>query len=58
MLTTYVLYHLEFCFSKPEELLFANFWPFAIRFLLLQAIKVLNMIKLYGKPIRVNKVFA
>lgn len=24
--------------------------------LMLQAIKVLNMIKLYGKPIRVNKV--
>lgn len=25
-------------------------------FFLLQAIKILNMIKLYGKPIRVNKV--
>jgi hypothetical protein len=40
------------CNSKMNLNLIAS----CLLFLMLQAIKVLNMIKLYGKPIRVNKV--
>ena len=59
--TYYILvYYLKSCIPCGiGELCASPMYPFSFSFISsfeLQAIKTLNMIKLYGKPIRVNKV--
>lgn len=52
-----IMYGLLFIFA-PHNISYAisSMIDLLNMFILMQAIKVLNMIKLYGKPIRVNKV--
>lgn len=53
----YVCYVVDsFAFLSSQLYAFGSYLDFPFS-MILQAIKVLNMIKLYGKPIRVNKVY-
>lgn len=51
----YVIFFTSSVINTKVFISLSKFWGFDHQFLL-QAIKVLNMIKLFGKPIRVNKV--